>query len=149
TFYGNGQNRAVLAADPKDSKNLLAVDADSNTVKYSSDGGQNWFTDVPLSQLVVQGGRFAFKILDDNTLISTIGWDPYNSCHILVGARQGGIYRSDDGGWHWMHVEDSEQIPEISAFYFPPTGPVVVGSFGRGLWKIDVNRGKLGCQPRV
>lgn len=45
-------------------------------------------------------------------------------------------------------MKDSEQIPEVSGFYFPPVGPVVVASFGRGLWRLDVDRSSRGCSPR-
>ena len=147
--YGLGMDRPVLAADPHTSGNLLAFDRSAQTVKFSAWGGTKWFDDAQLSQLVLQGGRYAFRQLADNIpLVSTIGWDPYNACHILVGTRQGGIYRSVDGGNSWAHVDGSEQIPDVSAFYFPPTGRIVVGSFGRGLWQLATDRTSTGCAAR-
>jgi hypothetical protein len=80
--------------------------------------------------------------------VSAIAWDPYDACHILVGARQGGIYRSTDYGRTWRAVKGSEVIPEVRGFYFPPSGSVVVASYGRGLWQLDVDRGPFRCVPR-
>jgi photosystem II stability/assembly factor-like uncharacterized protein len=147
--FGDGQDRPVLASNPTDSRNLLAVDLGALAVKYSPDGGENWYVDYQLSQLVLQSGRYSFLDDEGSSIVSVLGWDPSNRCHILAGARQGGIYRSQDGGWSWEQVRDTEKIPDVSAFYFPPSGPVVVGSYGRGLWKLDIDRQVRACRPRA
>jgi photosystem II stability/assembly factor-like uncharacterized protein len=146
--FGQFQSRPLLAADANDSSNLLAVDLDAMTVRYSVDGGAWWFPDAVLTSLVQQNGRYAFRSdigFARTSIISALAFDPYNSCHMLAGAHQGGIYRSQDGGASWHHIDGSEQIPNISAFFFPATGPIWVGSFGRGLWSMDVDRGVRGC----
>jgi hypothetical protein len=147
-YFGEGHSMPLLAADLADSRNLLAVDIGAEKVKFSVDGGTWWYPDDALTALVTRNGQFDFVvryITSDLSLISALSFDPYNSCHLLVGTRQGGIYRSEDGGETWSLVHDSGQIPNVSRFYFPPTGPVWVSSFGRGLWKLDVDRNRRGC----
>lgn len=73
-------------------------------------------------------------------MASAIGFDPYARCHILVGTVQNGIFRSTDGGSNWKHILCSTSITNISGFYFPSEGPIYVSTYGRGLWKLDINR---------
>ena len=69
-----------------------------------------------------------------------IAWDPYDSCHILVGTIQNGIIESTDGGDTWARIPGSKAVTYVSSFYFPPTGAVWVSTNGRGLWTLNLNR---------
>jgi hypothetical protein len=69
-----------------------------------------------------------------------ITWDPYDSCHILVGTMQNGVIRSTDGGSSWARIERSTPVTFVSSFYFPPSGPVWVSTNGRGLWNLKLDR---------
>jgi hypothetical protein len=142
-----GVERPLVAADPTNSNNLFVVDQGEGVVNFSNTGGEVWSPDYQLTSLVTDNGRFKFSALPGGALISEIAWDPYNSCHVLVGTHQGGIYRTANQGLTWERVAGSENIPSVTSFYFPPTGAVVASSYGRGLWKLNVQR-NARCQPR-
>ena len=131
--------RVVFGADPADANHLIAADVAQGKMKFSVDGGDNWF---PLSQLtaaVIDNGRFLFTVRD-LSLATVIAWDPYDSCHILVGTMQNGVIRSTDGGNQWSRIPDSQHITSVSSFFFPPTGAIWVSTSGRGLWQLRVER---------
>jgi hypothetical protein len=72
--------------------------------------------------------------------VTTIAWDPTNSCHILVGTMQNGVIRSADGGRTWARVRGSQLAPYVTSFFFPPKGPIWMSTYGRGLWQVMVDR---------
>ena len=72
--------------------------------------------------------------------MTTIAWDPTNSCHILVGTMQNGVIRSADGGLTWAQVPGSKFATIVTSFFFPPTGPIWMSTYGRGLWQVTSDR---------
>jgi hypothetical protein len=134
----------LFAVDLNNANHLLAADIESNEMKYSPDGGQNWFPDTSLTALVTNQGTYDFRE-GQGTLARVIAFDPYDSCHILVGTAQNGIIHSTDGANSWQKVTGSEVIGNLSSFYFPPDGPIVVSTYGRGLWKLDLSRSNGPC----
>ena len=134
-----GQARyAVVAVDPKEPDHLLAHDIFSGT-KASRDGGVNWFALPALDLAVTDTGRFR-ESMNSAPFVSTIAWDPTNSCHILVGTMQNGVIRSADGGLTWAQVPGSKRATIVTSFFFPPTGPIWMSTYGRGLWKVMSDR---------
>jgi photosystem II stability/assembly factor-like uncharacterized protein len=131
--------RVVFGVDPKDADHLIAADITSKAMKLSADGGDSWFPLPQLTKAVTGDGRFLFTILD-RSLATVIAWDPFDSCHILIGTMQNGVLRSSDGGNTWSRILGSEQITSVSSFFFPPTGPIWVSTSGRGLWTLGVGR---------
>jgi hypothetical protein len=79
-------------------------------------------------------------------LAQVIGFDPMNSCHLLVGTTQSGVIRSTDGGRSWSQIRNTRQITNISSFYFPTAGSIVVSTYGRGLWRLRLNRNLQPCE---
>jgi len=118
-------------------------------MKFSADGGASWHALPQLTNAVTGNGQYLFE-LKDETLASVVAFDPYDSCHILVGTIQNGIQRSTDGGNTWALVDGSKHVTFVSSFFFPPTGDVWVSSNGRGLWRLKLNRqadaGSHRCQ---
>ena len=129
----------VFGADPKNPDHLIAPDVDGGEMKFSADGGVTWHPLPQLTQTVTGGGQYLFA-LSELSLASVIAWDPYDSCHILVGTIQNGIIRSTDGGNTWAEIAGSKPVTYVSSFYFPPTGAIWVSTNGRGLWTLDLPR---------
>jgi photosystem II stability/assembly factor-like uncharacterized protein len=129
----------VLGADPNNPNHLIAPDADSAEMKFSRDGGATWHPLPQLTQAVTGNSQYLFTV-SELTLASVIAWDPYDSCHILVGTIQNGIIESTDGGNTWAQIAGSKNVTYVSSFYFPPTGAVWVSSDGRGLWTLNLTR---------
>lgn len=138
-FFRTAQARyAVVGVDPQNSDHLIAQDL-SGTAMASSDGGISWFALPVLDSVATDNNKF-LMVRDNQPFITTIGWDPTNSCHILVGTMQNGVMRSADGGRTWRQVAGSKFATIVSSFYFPPNGPIWMSAYGRGLWKINVDR---------
>jgi hypothetical protein len=129
---------AVVGVDPKNPDHLLAHDVFSGT-KASGDGGRSWFPLPALDSAASDSGRFV-PSMNFVPFVTTIAWDPSNSCHILVGTMQNGVIRSADGGRTWAQVRGSRLAPYVTSFFFPPTGPIWLSSYGRGLWQLLVDR---------
>jgi hypothetical protein len=72
--------------------------------------------------------------------VTSIAWDPMNSCHILIGTMQNGVIRSADGGRTWAQVRGSKYATFVTSFFFPPSGAIWMSTYGRGLWRINVDR---------
>lgn len=134
-----GQARyAVVGVDPREPDHLLAHDVFAGT-KASRDGGVNWFRVPALDTAVSDTGRFV-PSMNWAPFVTTIAWDPTNSCHILVGTMQNGVIRSADGGLTWAQVRGSKRAPYVTSFFFPPSGAIWMSTYGRGLWQVKVDR---------
>jgi hypothetical protein len=134
-----GQARyAVVGVDPKEPNHLLAHDLFAGT-KASRDGGVNWFSLPALDAAVTDSGKFK-EALNSAPFVTTIAWDPTNSCHILVGTMQNGVIRSADGGLTWAQVPGSKRATIVTSFFFPPTGAIWMSTYGRGLWQVQSDR---------
>ncbi|MEA2325550.1 MAG: hypothetical protein QOE68_509, partial [Thermoanaerobaculia bacterium] len=129
---------AVVGVDPRAPDHLLAHDLFTGT-KASRDGGLSWFPLPALDSVVSDAGRFP-PSMNWRPFVTTIAWDPANSCHILVGTMQNGVIRSADGGRTWAQVGGSKRATIVTSFFFPPTGPIWMSTYGRGLWKVNVDR---------
>jgi hypothetical protein len=134
-----GQARyAVVGVDPKEPDHLLAHDIFSGT-KASRDGGVNWFALPALDAAVTDNGKYNVS-MNSAPFVTTIAWDPTNSCHILVGTMQNGVIRSADGGLTWAQVPGSKRATFVTSFFFPPTGSIWMSTYGRGLWQVTSDR---------
>jgi len=140
---------SVFGVDPWSPGHLIAADVETEEMKHSHDGGQSWHVDEELTGLMTEGGTYRFA-LGRFPMASTIGFDPYARCHILVGTVQNGIFRSTDGGRNWKQVKKSTRVTNVSSFYFPSKGQIYVSTYGRGLWKLKVSRpNPFRCLPLV
>ncbi len=137
---GTGQARyTVFGVDPASPDHLLAHDLFFG-MRASGDGGVSWF-DVPgLNAVVTDSGRFLPSSMTQQPFVTTIAWDPANSCHILLGTMQNGVIRSADGGQTWKRVAGSTVATYVSSVFFPPTGAIWMSTYGRGLWTLSVDR---------
>jgi photosystem II stability/assembly factor-like uncharacterized protein len=129
----------VFGVDPWDPNHLIAADVETDEMKHSYDGGQSWHVSSGLTSLLTAGNIYRFRYRRF-PMVTTIGFDPYARCHVLVGTAQMGIWRSRDGGSSWDWVAGSFPAANVSSFYFPREGPVYVSTYGRGLWKLNVDR---------
>jgi photosystem II stability/assembly factor-like uncharacterized protein len=81
--------------------------------------------------------------------VSAIAVDPTDEDIVYVGAAQGGVYRSTNGGTSWTQIFDSAQTLAIGALALAPSNPSILyvgtgesaGSadsfFGLGLYRVD------------
>jgi hypothetical protein len=130
---------AVFGVDPANPDHLLAFDV-ALGMRASATGGSSWF-DVPgLNTVVTDTNRFVTSIGASRPFVTTIAFDPANSCHILIGTMQNGVIRSADGGITWKRIAKSPVATWVTSFYFPPSGPIWVSTNGRGLWRLSVDR---------
>ncbi|MBK8250125.1 MAG: hypothetical protein IPK85_22450 [Gemmatimonadetes bacterium] len=129
----------VFGSDPNDPNRLIAPDLVDNQMKFSRDGGQSWTPDAALTAAVTDNGKFIFRSTDE-PLASVIAFDPYDSCHIIIGTHQRGLIRTTDGGGTWSFIRGSQRVTYPTSVYFPRTGRPWVSSYGRGLWQLKVTR---------
>jgi uncharacterized repeat protein (TIGR01451 family) len=127
----------VFAAAPDNPAHLYAADGGTSQMKYSLDGGLNWYVDAALTSLVTNNGEYEF-------LPWRIVYDPEDSDRILVSTRTAGIVATTDGGGHWFHLPGSSQIPMATGFFFDRDHDVIyASSFGRGLWTVSLPEADL------
>jgi photosystem II stability/assembly factor-like uncharacterized protein len=137
----------VFGVDPNDPNHLIAPDVENGAMKFSTDGGMTWHPLPQLTNAVTGNGAFLFQ-LSEFSLASVVAWDPYDSCHILVGTMENGIIRSTDGGSTWTQIPESKAVTFTTSFYFPPAGAIWVSTNGRGLWTLSLDRQKGGTTGR-
>jgi hypothetical protein len=68
--------------------------------------------------------------------VHVVAFDPDNGSHVLVGTEAAGLIESFDGGTSWNLVGSSNRVTAVSSFFFRDDNTVVVGTYGRGLWKV-------------
>jgi hypothetical protein len=107
-------------------------------MKISIDSGLTWTPNDELTRLVTRDGTIKFRT-DRFTAVSNIAISPVNGRHILVGTVQGGIVRSTDHGATWQRLTGTEMLPLISSFFFEDDTHVIVSTYGRGLWRLNLN----------
>ena len=129
---------AVFGVSPTEPGFLIAPDIIDNRMKISIDSGLTWTPNDELTRLVTRDGAIEFRT-DRFTAVSHIAVSPVNGRHILVGTVQGGIVRSTDHGTTWRRLDGSEMLPLISSFFFEDDTHVIVSTYGRGLWRLNLN----------
>jgi hypothetical protein len=149
TSFGSLRSPLVFAVDPNNSQHLIAADAGTNEMKVSIDGGASWTVDTALTKLVTGDGEFLFSqpyFPNYSSQAHVIAFDPLDGNRILVGTEAAGIIFSLDSGQTWDTVPGSNHIPNITSFFFGDAGgstgtiprPVLVSSYGRGLWRLSL-----------
>ncbi len=128
---------SVIGADPSNPQWLYAADTHSNTMKFTTDGGNTWAVDPELTALVTNNEEFHF----DGFQFSepwTIAWDPEDSQKILVGTEQAGIVATVNGGADWFTVPGSvNRVPFVTSFFFDQDHDLIwVATYGHGLWTL-------------
>jgi photosystem II stability/assembly factor-like uncharacterized protein len=139
--YGPGQGTfiipAVFGADPFDPRHVIAADAGSGAMKVTGNAGVTWSAMTPLTDLILDAGRFQFSVPNGPLQVHAINFDPDTSGHILVGTEAAGVFESTDNGLTWAKIPFSDFfIRSISNLFFDQNGVVVVATYGNGLWKL-------------
>lgn len=132
-----------FAVDPGNSQHLIAYDAGDGGMKITTDGGVNWITNQQLTNLVGGAGRYCpnCEFAQQQSEARAIRFDPTNPNRILVGTDNAGIIASVDGGNTWTQMLGSSVITDITDFFFDEVQKdVLVSSYGRGLWKLDMTQ---------
>lgn len=125
----------VIGVDPLNPDHVIIADIANNVMSATRDGGYHWTPDQNLTNAVTDNGNCLFT-QGAFPEAHVIAFNPFNDAEILVGTAQNGIIRSQDGGQHWAVVPNSQQITNISSFFFETSSVVDVATYGRGLWRL-------------
>jgi len=126
----------VFAADPLDSRHLIAPDVINEKMMQTWDGGDNWAEIPLLTSLVTEAGRFQFRnwIFPHASAVSFYSADPNR---VAIGTQQGGIFVSTDRGATWFKVPGSERATYITSIEWRNANDLFVSTYGRGLWRVQ------------
>ena len=131
----------VFGVDPRNPDFLIVPDVRNQRIMVSRTGGVSWDRDEGLLNAVTRGSLL--RLYNDDAYhmqVTEIAFSPYERNLIVVGTRDVGVIYSDDGGRNWQTIPRSQSITYITGFAFRPNGTVVVSSYGRGLWLLDMRR---------
>ena len=129
----------IYGVDPNNPNFLIAPDVVNGRILKSITGGDTWFPDDALTDLVTQSGRLLlYDAHPYRFQVTEIAFSPYDRNLIMVGTRDAGVIYSDNGGNTWQTIVDSEAMRYVTGFFFTPNGKVYVSTYGRGLWTIDM-----------
>lgn len=131
----------IFGVDPRNPDFLIVPDVRNQRIMVSRTGGVSWDRDDGLLNAVTRGGLL--RLYNGGAYhmqVTEIAFSPYERNLILVGTRDAGVIYSDDGGRNWQAIPRSQSITYITGFAFRPNGTVVVSSYGRGLWLLDMRR---------
>ncbi|MEI7965780.1 MAG: hypothetical protein WCH29_11450 [Chitinophagaceae bacterium] len=134
--------QAVFGVNPIDYLHIIAPDVVNGLVKVTNNGGRTWKTDTALTKLVTSNNTikmFNEYIGIPHVEVTQISWDPYHNNRILVGTRENGVMISEDNGTSWRKINESSNMMFVTGFAFQPDNTIIVSTYGRGLWKIDLN----------
>jgi hypothetical protein len=133
----------VFAVDPSDPNRLIAPDTGNSDIRQSTNGGWSWRPISGLADQIDQHGAYEFSLpawgeLSPNA--SVISICPEDGQRVLIGTRQGGTYFSFDGGTTFSPVAGSGPIQfAVSVFWLPGCAAAYVGTWGRGIYRIDMS----------
>jgi hypothetical protein len=140
----------IYGVDPRDPDFLIVPDIRNQRMLFSKTGGLTWDRDDDLLNAVTQGGRLRLYNGDAYHMqVTEIAFSPYERNLILVGTRDAGVIYSENGGINWQAIPRSQGITYITGFAFRPNGTVVVSSYGRGLWLLDMRRRQRPFSPEI
>src|SRR5712691_5533808 len=122
---GGGETIVAIAPHPVDPDIVYVVT--HNGVLKTRDGGTSW-------QRVFTGAT--------QSRVQAIGLDPSAPSTIYVGTKDDGVYKSYDGGQHWMSrragLDDVRVTAEVQQFLFGPgTQPRVFRATAMGVFESD------------
>jgi hypothetical protein len=103
------QERQQFLASPQTSSGAFTSLALSTT---------QW-TSIGPAPLNATGGPFSGRV-------SAIAVDPTNSSVVYLGAADGGVWKTTDGGLHWTPLTDSQPSLSVGAIALDPTNTSVV-----------------------
>lgn len=87
-------------------------------------GRSNW---VQLGPLVIPNGQtYGTARVNVTGRITSIAVDPTNPQIIYVGAAQGGVWKTTNGGNHWRPLTDNQGSLSIGALSIDPNDPQVI-----------------------
>lgn len=99
-----------------------------------------WAVDTALTSLVTGQGTLQFNFAQGDPgirmQVHVVAFDPDNGSHVIVGTEAAGVIESFDGGASWNLIGSSNRVTAVSSVFFKDDNTVVVGTYGRGLWKI-------------
>jgi hypothetical protein len=77
------------------------------------------WTSIGPAPLDAPGGPFSGRV-------SALAVDPTNSAVVYLGAADGGVWKTTDGGLHWTPMTDSQPSLSVGAIALDPTNPSIV-----------------------
>ncbi len=127
-----------FAVNPTDPDGVVIADIEDSTVKFTMDGGQNWYPNYRLTDLITNNGQINFYQTIGccpRILVSCISYNPDNPDQIAIGTTVNGIFFTWDKGSVWYKLDNTDQITNVSSITFYFDGTILVSAYGRGLWK--------------
>jgi hypothetical protein len=140
------RNRAIQQMDRQEkNRKLESLVQGSLTPPIGPDAA--WTSIGPTS--ILNGQALSGGNISVSGRVTAIVVDPTNANNVYVGAAQGGVWRSQDGGTSWTPIFDGALSLSIGALALAPSDPSIlyVGTgefngcgdcfFGVGLYRID------------
>ncbi len=133
------KSQAIYGVDPKNPEFIIAPDIYNKVIKISPDGGGRWIPNKNLNDQITEYDRLLLYEGDSYHMqVTQISFHPYDNRCILIGTRDSGIIMSKNKGDTWTTVASSNRISYVTGFFFNHDDTVIVSSYGRGLWKLDL-----------
>jgi photosystem II stability/assembly factor-like uncharacterized protein len=126
-LQGQGFFNVVVAVDPSDAD-----------VVYLAGAGRRGQHASSLYRATRSSGRWYFAPIGAELHIDfhAIAFDPRDARRVYVG-NDGGVWRTDDGGFHWMNCNDGLAITQMMSLDQDPSGALVAGTQDNGtlVWR--------------
>lgn len=143
----------VFGVNPANTEQIIAPDMESNTIKQSTDGGNNWTEISGLTNRVLADGQFKFRTEYDGSFVTSVGFSPSGQ-QVVMGTAMNGVFWSGNRGINWSQLEGSTALRNV---YEPCFKPLPAGStdlqevflptHGRGIWKMTFPRQQFYFNP--
>jgi len=135
----------VFAIDPSKSDRIIAADVEnSQGMKKTEDGGDNWAPLSSLTSVATRNGLFGFasalsqrNVQPIYSLVTAVSFCPQNPSLAIAGTSEGGILVSNNHGTDWTEIEGTRRVTNTTSFAWENANRVYISTFGRGLWRLD------------
>jgi hypothetical protein len=147
TPFTGFEQQPVIGADPLYPSHVVIPDSNNGKVMRSTDGGATWNPITGLSEAITKDPRnprspaifnFNSRGSTQQTLVSAISFFPEDPNLVMLGTVENGLFFSRDRALTWQHIPNTEQITNPVSLYWRSANSVIVGSWDRGLFEIEM-----------
>ena len=143
-FYGDaGVSFFALAADPSAAGTFYAGNANGFGVLKTTNGGAHWTQVNGNLPTAASSAGTAWP-----TVLSLVV-DPANPASVTIGTFGDGVFTSGDGGTTWTPVVDGLRSAFVGTVRVDPSGALVAGTFGAGVFHQNSAGGWTGSSSGI